>query len=351
MQIAFAQLAAHLQKNLQRLYIVHGDEPLQQMLAADAIRAAARAAGFVERSVHTVQGAHFDWSGLLGDMGAQSLFADKKIVDIRIPGGKPGKEGAAALQTLAARVGEDDATLALIALPRLDAATKKTPWFAALHNAGVSVEVNPIERAALPAWIKQQLAAQGQSLPSGEEGAQLLELFADRVEGNLLAAHQEIMKLALLRPAGELAAADIEQAVASVARYDVFKLSAAVLAGDLARALRMVEGLAAEGTAAVMVHWTLAEDIRALHQARLAVEAGGNLAATLRNLRVWGEREAHFQRIVPRLKTATTARLLHAAHVVDGIVKGLNAPNWPADPWLALEQLLLQLHTALHARA
>lgn len=350
MQIPFAQLHAHLKKNLQRLYIVSGDEPLQHMLAADAIRAAARAAGFVERSVHTVQGAHFDWSSLLGDVGAQSLFADKKIIDIRIPSGKPGKDGARALESMVNRIADDEGTLVLMALPRLDAATRKTAWFAALHNAGVSVEVHPIERAALPAWIERALAQQGQQPPAGEQGRQLLELFADRVEGNLLAAHQEIMKLALLRPTGVLSAADIEQAVANVARYDVFKLSAAVLGGDLGRALRMVQGLQAEGTAAVMVHWTLAEDIRTLHQARLAVDAGANLAATLRSLRVWGEREGHFQRIVPRIKTTTTTRLLHAAHVVDGIVKGLKTADWPEDEWLALQKLLLQLHTALHKK-
>ncbi|EBN0461045.1 DNA polymerase III subunit delta, partial [Salmonella enterica subsp. enterica serovar Dublin] len=158
MQLALNQLAAHLQKGLRPLYTLHGDEPLQLQEAADAIRAAARAAGHSERSVYTVQGAHFDWSSVLAAGGSFSLFADKKLVEIRIPSGKPGKDGSAAIQQLAENAAQDDSTLTIITLPRLDAATKKGAWFGALDANGVTIQIDPIERVALPQWIAQRLA-------------------------------------------------------------------------------------------------------------------------------------------------------------------------------------------------
>jgi DNA polymerase-3 subunit delta len=182
----------------------------------------ARTQGFTERSVHTVSGAHFDWSEVLAAGGSLSLFADKQIVEVRIPTGKPGKEGSTALQQLAASTQGNDSTLTLVLLPRLDAATRKGAWFLALENFGVLVAVDSIERNALPQWIAQRLQGQGQRVLPGEEGQRTLQFFADRVEGNLLAAHQEIQKLGLLYPAGELTQAQVESAVVNVARYDVF---------------------------------------------------------------------------------------------------------------------------------
>ncbi|HOM22014.1 MAG TPA: DNA polymerase III subunit delta, partial [Ottowia sp.] len=206
-----------------------------------------------------------------------------------------------------------------------------------------TVQIDSVERAQLPAWIAQRLAAQGQRVAPGEEGQRTLAFFADRVEGNLLAAHQEISKLALLHPPGELSGAQVEAAVLNVARYDVFKLSEAVLAGQPARVQRMLDGLQAEGEAEVLVHWALAEDIRALKRVKDAMSAGKPLPMALRENRIWGPRERLFERVLPRLGDATTARLLHAAHVVDGIVKGLKAPDWPADGWQALQRLAMQL--------
>ena len=200
MQLALPQLGAHLQKGLRSLYVLHGDEPLMQQEAADAIRATARAQGYTERSVHTVSGAHFDWSEVLAAGGSLSLFADKQIVEVRIPSGKPGKEGSAAIQQLVASAQGNDSTLTLVLLPRLDAATRKGAWFGALENGGVSIQIDPVDRNALPQWIAQRLQTQGQSVAAGEEGQRTLQFFADRVEGNLLAAHQEIQKLGLLFP-------------------------------------------------------------------------------------------------------------------------------------------------------
>ena len=351
MQLALNQLAGHLAKGLRPLYTLHGDEPLQLQEAADAIRSAARAAGYAERSVFTVQGAHFDWSSVLAAGSALSLFADRQIIELRIPSGKPGgKDGSAALVQLAQQAGQAQDVLTLVHLPRLDAASKKTAWFTALDTHGVHIPVHPIEREQLPGWIAQRLKAQGQHVASGEAGQRSLAFFADQVEGNLLAAHQEVQKLGLLYPAGELTQEHIAQAVANVARYDVFKLSEAVLGGDLERTTRMLDGLQAEGVAEVLVHWTLAEDIRNLQRARTALDAGDPLPLVLRQLRVWGKKEQLFAQLLPRLRPATLAKLLLAAHQVDGIVKGLRLPGWPQDGWQALHRLAFELAQAARAR-
>jgi DNA polymerase-3 subunit delta len=339
MQLRLDQLDAQLKKGLRTLYTLWGDEPLLAQEAADAIRAAARAAGHAERQVHTVSGAHFNWSGLIGASQAMSLFSDRQLIEIRIPSGKPGKEGSEALQRYCERLSDDVVTI--IHLPRLDRQQQQSAWFVALDSSGIAVRIDPIERKALPQWIAQRLAAQGQRVQGGEAGQQTLAFFADRVEGNLLAAHQEIQKLALLYPAGELSFEQIEAAVLNVARYDVFKLGEAVLAGQVGRALRMLEGLQAEGEAPVLVHWTLAEDIRAMKRVKEAVAQGRPLPMALREARVWGVKERLFERAVPLFTDNALAQLLHAAQVCDGLVKGLKHPDWPLDPWEGLKRLVL----------
>jgi DNA polymerase-3 subunit delta len=341
MQLAAAQLASHLQRGLRSLYTLHGDEPLLQQEAADAIRLAARSQGYTERSVHLVQGAHFDWSTVLAASGALSLFADRQLIEIRMPSGKPGKDGSSALQQLAAQASGNADTLLLLQLPRLDKATRSGAWFSALEQHGVTLQIDPVERRALPQWIAQRLAQQGQRVVGGTEGQQALQFFADRVEGNLLAAHQEIQKLGLLHGEGELSLAQIEAAVLNVARYDVFKLSEAVLSGNLARTQRMIDGLQAEGEAEVLVHWALAEDIRALKRVKDALNSGRPLPMALRDNRIWGLKEKLFERVLPRLSDAQLLQLLGAAQRVDGIVKGLKAPDWPSDSWQALLRLAL----------
>ncbi|MEO8545633.1 MAG: DNA polymerase III subunit delta, partial [Burkholderiaceae bacterium] len=228
-------------------------------------------------------------------------------------------------------------------LPRLDKATRSGAWFAALERHGITVALEPIERSALPQWLAQRLALQGQRVKPGVEGQRSLQFFADRVEGNLLAAHQEIQKLALLFAPGELGFEDIERAVLNVARYDVFKLSEAVLAGQRMRVQRMLDGLQAEGEAPVLVHYSLAEDIRSLKRVRDAMDAGRPLPMALREQRVWGVRERLFERVLPRLDGESLSRLLKAAHQVDGIVKGLKVPGWPTDAWQALQRLAMSL--------
>ena len=341
MQVRSDQLSAQLQKGLRPIYTVWGDEPLLAQEAGDAIRAAARAGGCTERQVHTVAGAHFDWSGLLGSALAMSLFSERQLIEIRIPSGKPGKEGSEALQRYCEALSDDVVTL--VQLPRLDRTQQASAWFTALDRAGVTVRVDPVERKALPQWIAQRLALQGQRVVGGEEGQRALAFFADRIEGNLLAAHQEIQKLGLLYPAGELGLDQVESAVLNVARYDVFKLGEAVLAGQVTRALRMLEGLQAEGEAAVLVHWTLTEDIRALKRVKDAVAGGKPLPMALREGRVWGAKERLFERVVPLLAEHAVAHLLEAAQVCDGLVKGLRHPDWPEDAWDGLKRLVLML--------
>ncbi len=350
MQLAATQLTAHLQRGLRSLYTVHGDETLLVQETCDAIRSVARAQGYTERTVHTVAGAHFDWSEVLASGGSLSLFADRQLIEVRIPSGKPGKDGSQALQQMAEAAQGSDSVLTLVVLPRLDGMTLKGAWFGALEANGVTLKIDPVERQALPAWIAQRLQLQGQHVAAGEAGQRTLQFFADRVEGNLLAAHQEIQKLGLLFPAGELSFDQVESAVLNVARYTPFKLAEAVLAGQLLRVQRMLDGLQAEGEAPVLVHWALAEDIRTLHRVRLSLDAGRPLPVALRESRVWGVKERLMERILPLLSSATLGKWLDDAHTVDGIVKGLKAEGWPADPWLALQQMAMRVTRACVVR-
>lgn len=350
MQVPSAQIASHLQRGLKSLYTLYGDEPLQQQECADAVRSAARAAGYTDRSVFTVAGAHFDWSEVLAAGGSLSLFADKQIVEIRIPSGKPGKDGSQALQQLAEAARGNDSVLTLVFLPRLDSATQKGAWFGALDANGITVRTDPIERQALPQWIAHRLQAQGQRVQAGEAGQRTLQFFADRVEGNLLAAHQEIQKLGLLFPEGELSFEQVESAVLNVARYDAFKLAEAVLGGQLGRAQRMLDGLQAEGEAPVLVHWALADDVRTLHRIKQAMADGKPLPLALRENRVWGAKEKLMERALPRITAAQAAAFVVDAHRVDGIVKGLRQADWPSEPWQALHRLAMGVCRACAAR-
>ena len=346
MNLAPAQLQEHLKRGLKSLYTLHGDEPLLIQEFADAVRATAREQGYTERTVHTASGAHFDWSAVLASGGSLSLFADKQIIEIRVPSGKPGKDGSVALQQIAERSQGDDSTLTLVFLPRLDSMTAKGAWFGALDSFGVTVKFDPIDRRSLPQWISQRLQMQGQRVAAGEEGQRTLQFFSDRVEGNLLAAHQEIQKLGLLYPAdsassggGVLSFDQVENAVLNVARYDVFKLSEAVLGGQAVRVARMLDGLQAEGESEVLVHWAISEDIRSMKRVKDAIGAGRPMPMALRENRIWGIKEKLFERVLPGISDASLANLLYAAHKVDGIVKGLKQPDWPASGWQSLHRL------------
>jgi len=334
-QIRADQLAAHLAKGrLASLYVIHGDEPLLALEAADALRAAARGAGFAERAVLTAERG-FDWGNLAHASASLSLFGDRKLVELRIPTGKPGTQGAQAIEACCARRNPD--TLVLVSLPRLDRTAQNSAWFAALSSAGAVIDIYPLERARLPAWIGERLARQGQSAPR-----ELLEFLAERVEGNLLAAHQEVLKLALLAPAGELGFDAVREAVADVARYDAYGAAEALLAGDTARYLRAIAGLQAEGEAPTLVLWALTEDLRALVRIQEGVEAGRQLEQLFRENRVWGTRQNAFRPALRRFARRALHDALVGAAAIDRAIKGVG----PGNAWDEFVKLGLKLRPA-----
>ncbi|WP_374324032.1 DNA polymerase III subunit delta [Azonexus sp.] len=313
------QLAAHLERELRPLYVLYGDEPLLVLEAADAIRARARNAGYSEREVLTVL-PQFDWGQLLAAGGNLSLFGDRKLIDLRIPTGKPGKEGSAALQQWCQHLSPDN--LLLVTLPELDWREEKAAWFTALANAGVAVKLNAPPLAELPGWIAGRLRRQQQSAEPDS-----LKFIAERVEGNLLAAHQEIQKLALLYPAGKLSDAQVRDAVLNVARYDIDGLREALLAGDVGRLARTLDGLMQEGEAPPLVLWAMSEEIRSLTAIRAGLDSGRPLDLLLKEAKVWGARQNAVKRAVQRLASnELEAALRHAARI-DALIKGIGQGN------------------------
>jgi DNA polymerase-3 subunit delta len=330
MQLRAEQLEAHLKKSLAPLYVVHGDEPLLALEAADAIRAAARARAYSERDLFIAE-RYFDWSELFQAGATLSLFGGKKIVELRIPTGKPGTEGAKAIERYCSDLNPE--CLTLVSLPRLDKAGQNSAWFTTLSASGVVVDIWKVERARLPEWIGQRLARGGQ-----RAGREALEFLADRVEGNLLAAHQEVQKLALLHPAGEVSFDDVQAAVSNVARYDVQGLAEALLTGDLARYVRVLEGLRGEGEAPTFVLWAVSEELRAVSRILAGISAGRQTEQLFRENRVWRNKEAVMKAALRRLtQPAVDAALSHAA-VIDRVIKGIAKGNaWDEFLKLGLE--------------
>jgi DNA polymerase-3 subunit delta len=331
MQLRLEQLGSHLASGVRSLYVVHGDEPLLALEAADAVRAAARAAGAADREVLVVEPG-FKWDAFLGANANASLFGDRKCVDLRIPSGKPGAEGAKALVACAINPNPDNVTL--VSLPRVDRATQASDWFTALSENGVTIAVYPVERDALPQWIAARLARQKQ-----RASRETLAFLSDACEGNLLAARQEIEKLALLLPEGDLDHAAVEAAVADVARFDVFELSEAWLSGDAARAVRILRALQAEGDAPTLPIWQLSEDVHAIATVAALVRGGTPASAAVRNARVWGKRQAALERAVSRVPPAAVASLLVALARLDALAKGIGTGN----AWDELETQALAL--------
>ncbi len=314
MQLRGEQLVAHLERELKPVYAVYGDEPLLVIEAADAIRAAARRRGFDEREVLTAI-AGFNWDELHHAAGNLSLFGGRTLIDLRIPTGKPGREGASALHDYCARPSPD--TLLLVTLPGLDWSEEKAVWLKDLADAGVLVKLIPPNLAELPAWIAGRLGRQQQS---AENDA--LRFIAERVEGNLLAAHQEIQKLGLLYPPGQLTLGEVREAVLNVARYDLDGLREALLLGDVVRLTRTLDGLQHEGEAPPLILWAMSEELRALAQVKAGLARQQPLDALLKEARVWGPRQSLFRRAVQRVNGGRSrAALAHAARI-DRMIKG-----------------------------
>lgn len=330
MLIRGEQLASQLARGLSPLYVVWGDE-LLTIEAADAIRAAARQQGFDERET-LVALAGFNWHQVTSAAANMSLFGGRKLLDLRIPSGKPGTEGSAVLQAYAASAPPD--TLFLVSLPNLTWQEEKAVWLNALVERGTGVKSPTPAVGELPQWIASRLQRQGQ-----QADPEALRFIAERVEGNLLAAHQEILKLALLHPPGPLSLESVRAAIINVARYDLDGLREALLGGNLARFTRTLDGLRQEGEALPLVLWAITEEVRALAQVAGGTARGRPLDALLKEARVFGPRQGPFRKAAGRIPADRLAGALRRLAQIDRMIKGVGK----GDPWseiLALAPLL-----------
>jgi len=331
MKVSTEQLHQQLARELKPLYTVFGNEPLLALEASDRIRAKARTEGYTEREVLTADSG-FKWNQLALAGNSQSLFASHKLLELRIPTGKPGKEGGEALQAYCQALPPD--TVTLVYVPDLDWRGQKTAWFETLERSGIAVEAKAVLRKALPQWIASRLSQQQQ-----QADAATLDFIADRVEGNLMAAHQEVQKLALLFPAGEITFDQVRESVLDVARYDVFNLGEIMLEGDPLRLARVLDGLQGEGTAAPLVLWALTEEIRAIGKIITGVSSGKPASMMLREARIFGPaHQSAMQNNLQRFTLAQATEALRHAAVVDRMVKGLVR----GDVWNELLQLALR---------
>lgn len=324
-------LPAQLAKRFASLYVIHGEEPLLALEAADRIRARARALGYTERELFIAESG-FDWGSLTAARASLSLFGSRKLIELRLPTGRPGTAGAEALIAYCESPAPDAATL--IELPRLERSALGSRWFEALGRAGVVVQARPVPRERLPQWIGGRLAAQGQ-----EADAETLAFMAERVEGNLLAAFQEVQKLGLLFPPGPLPGEAVRAAVANVARYEPAQLGEALFGGDVARFARVLEGLRSEGAALPFVLWQIAEDARAVIRVQAALRAGRRPDQALREARVWGARQAWVPSAAQRFDGVWLNQTLRELARLDRMAKGLV----PGDVWSELLRLALTL--------
>ena len=333
MKIRANQLSSHLQKNLASCYLVTGDEHLLVNEALDSIRGAARERGFTSRELF-VATAGFDWAQLRDSSANLSLFAEKRIIELRLPTGKPGRSGS---QAIVALVESTDAELMLIVSgPKLDRSGQSSKWAKSVEAKGVNIQVWPIDARELPGWIAGRMRQAGLQPDRGA-----VTLIADRVEGNLLAAGQEIEKLRLILGEGKVSADDVSTAVANSSRYDVFKLVDAALTGDAKRALKILSGLRAEGIEPVIVVWALTRELRTLANLTDTVSNGMDLANGMQKTGVWRNRQALVRSCIGRHQHGDFHRLLKTASHADQAAKGQSR----ADPWQLSTDIVLGIST------
>lgn len=331
MKISGDSLPPQLARGLSSIYLVSGDEPLLVNEAADAIRARARNEGFTERDLHVVERG-FDWQALLGDSRALSLFAQRKIIEIRLANPTPGDQGAAAIIELATQSSADN--LVLIVTAKMDGRVQNSKWVSAIDKHGVIVQVWPVDLPKLPGWIRERLARH--KLIADTAAAALL---AERVEGNLLAAHQEVEKLALLLPPGPVTTEVVLDAVADSARYDVLQLGEAAMRGATVRALRILDGLRGEGIDATLVLWAVNKDLQWIARAQYLMSRGQSADGAMNAIYVWRPRQTAMKQALSRLRPSTVRGLILDAERIDRSIKG--AANF--DPWVELEGLVARM--------
>jgi DNA polymerase-3 subunit delta len=318
---------------LPKVCLITGVEPLLIDEAATALRAQARKEGYGDREVHFVERG-FDWDALLMDANSLSLFANLRLIELKLRNAPD----VTATKNLAKLAAQPPADTVLLVTGELEPKQQKSAGVNEFERQGTVVVAQPVTREDLPAWITRRLQRQGVKLEP--DAAQLL---ADRVEGNLLAAHQAIGKLGLLHPPGELTLEQVTDSVLDVARFDVWALPQAMLTGDRARLLRMLDGLRAEGEALPLVVWAIAEELRTLLRVRALVDAGRPFAVAAREQRIWGPREGLMARAITRLDVRRLARALHRTADVDRVAKGLRAARADSDAWLELTDVALSI--------
>lgn len=331
MQLRQDDVEARLAKALLPIYLIAGDEPLQVLEAADAVRRAARDRGHTAREVLEV-GKGFDWGRLAAEAGSLSLFGDRRLLELRLSTARPGTEGAKAIADYAARPPED--VVLLVLMPRLERDQTRSAWFKAVDATGAVVQAWPVDAGHLPGWIGRRMRERGLSPAPG-----VAEMLAERSEGNLLACVQEIEKLLLLHGAGPVTMEQAAGAVADSARFDVYGLVDTALGGAAARSLRMLRGLRAEGTAETLVLWALAREVRTLAEISAGLEAGGRLDSLLQAHRIWDKRRPLVQQALRRGSTAGWRQVLLLCERCDRAIKGLGGD----DPWQLLEDLTLAM--------
>ncbi|MDN5842657.1 MAG: DNA polymerase III subunit delta [Alcaligenaceae bacterium] len=323
-------------------YVISGDEILPATEAGDALRAAAIRTGCTER-LRFVLDARSDWSSLLAAGQNTSLFGERRLMEISVPTGKPGKTGSETLQKLAGMVagGQLPDLCVVIHLPYLDRNTRSAKWVKALEAAAVWVDISAVPRRALPSWIGTRLARQGQNMSQDT-----LEWMADTVEGNLLAAFQEVQKLALLYPEGEISLEQAQNAVLNVARYNLFDLRDAMLGGHASKALAMLEGLHAEGEALLLVLWAVGEEIRLLARLAALQRTGRQIDDAMRAQRMFGARERLARQALGRIPGNVWPVALRHVQEIDALIKGIPTPGRLDDPWNELARLIMRIATA-----
>ncbi len=332
MKLQLNQLSSHLSNKLAPCYLVTGDEHLLVDEALDAIRAAAREQGFTSREVHVGAATGFDWQ-TLGAAGANlSLFAERRIVELRLPTGKPGRVGSQAIADFVEQLSPD--LVLIVSTPKLDRSNSNAKWVKALAAAGAHLTIWPVGVRELPGWIGDRMRRVGLK-PSREAVA----MIADRVEGNLLAASQEIEKLRLLLGEGEVTDTDVSRAVANSSRFDVYKLADASLAGDARRALRILAGLREAGVEPVLVMWSLTKELRALARVSDSLRADRDMGGAMRKAGVWNARQPLVRSCVARHGRDDFYQLLKAAGRADAASKG----QGPGDAWQMAADILLRL--------
>lgn len=331
MKIPSNQIDASVSRVLMPCYLVAGDEPLLVNEALDKIRARARQQGFAGRDLY-IAGNGFDWAELTSSSANLSLFAEKRIVELRLPSGKPGRQGASSIIELLENSGDD--LLVLISTPKLDRSAAGSKWAKAVEARGALIQVWPVDQRELPNWIARRMRDNGLE-PDGNA----VKLIADRVEGNLLAADQEIQKLGLLLGERKVTVDDVNHAVVNSSRYDVFKLADAAVGGDAPRALRVLAGVRSEGVEAVIVVWALTRELRVLGGLADVVQSGGELGAALRKAGVWRNRQGIVRSCVARHRVTDFYRLLKRARRADAAAKGQSGE----DTWQLVTDIVVEL--------